>query len=441
MTAAKRFGHRVSRAIVAALLAISASVLAATPVFAAPSVQPSQRVTKWVNVRSGPGTQSPIIAHLAPGQSVELIDVVPGWYVVRLVDGRTGYVSRGWTTRTAEAAAGAVSYRLHLIDVGTGLAVFVEGRGFAILYDGGCNDDTALGAHNRLLAYLRHARPDLTTLDHVILSHPHRDHVELLPDILAIYQIRNVWDSGRPNPICSYRAFLRTIRDKAILYHDADGLSGPHQVSLSAKTCYGRQEPAEQVQIPHAAHIQTGVPIALGNGASMTFLHADATEQESFNENSLVMALDLGRSRILFMGDAEAGGRHGPSSSPAASSVEGELLACCAAALRSDILVAGHHGSKTSSRTATLDAIGAYVFLVSAGPTRYATVTLPDHEVIEEFERRGTVYRTDRNDTACKTDAAKIGTDNDNQPGGCDNLVLTLDSLGHIAAAYDESAD
>jgi len=74
---------------------------------------------------------------------------------------------------------------MHAIDVGTGLALFVEGADFTLLYDGGSNDDTARGNQNRILAYLKSVRPDLTTLDHVILSHPHKDHVELLPDVLA----------------------------------------------------------------------------------------------------------------------------------------------------------------------------------------------------------------------------------------------------------------
>jgi competence protein ComEC len=120
--------------------------------------------------------------------------------------------------------------------------------------------------------------------------------------------------------------------------------------------------------------------------------------------------------------------------------VEGKLLACCASALRADILVAGHHGSKTSSRTAFLDKVGAYVFLVSAGPKRYATVTLPDAEVIDELETRGTVYRTDSDDPACLVDPAKIGPDNDNQPGGCDNVLVSIDAAGEIHAEYRRSA-
>lgn len=421
------------------LLVLTASL--ASPLQAATEIRASDRVVRWVNVRQAPASNTPTIERLEPGESAELIEVVPGWYLVRLPDGRTGYVSRGWTIRSDEPSAFAPQYFVHAIDVGTGLAIFVEGPGFTLLYDGGSNDDTARGARNRLTAYLRHLRPAMTSIDHVIISHPHRDHVELLPDVLGSYTVGNVWDSGRTNPICSYRALLRLVRARQIPYHDAHANGGPHSVPLEQKQCYGQFEPAETIVFPHAEPIRQGQPIALGPGASLTFLHADASDQESFNENSLVALVELGRSRVLLMGDAEAGGRKAPNILPAPHSVEGELLNCCASALRTDILVAGHHGSKTSSRTAFLDRAGAYVFLVSAGPTRYASVTLPDQEVIDEFTERGTVYRTDIDDPSCRQNPAKIGTDNDDQPGGCDNILVSIDADGEIRTAYRRGAD
>ena len=141
--------------------------------------------------------------------------------------------------------------RIHAIDVGTGLAIFVEGRDFTLLYDAGSNDDFARGAPpapalaaNRVVAYLRAVRPDLTTIDHVILSHPHKDHSELMPDVLAAYRVRNVWNSGALNRICSYRGLLGNTRDEAgVAYHDALGGTGPHVADFPAQTCYGRPLP------------------------------------------------------------------------------------------------------------------------------------------------------------------------------------------------------
>jgi beta-lactamase superfamily II metal-dependent hydrolase len=78
-----------------------------------------------------------------------------------------------------------------------------ERQDFNLLYDGGSNDDLARGASNRVVAYLKAIDPTLTTINHVVLSHPHRDHVELLPDVISAYTVNDVWDSGAVNPICT----------------------------------------------------------------------------------------------------------------------------------------------------------------------------------------------------------------------------------------------
>ena len=80
----------------------------------------------------------------------------------------------------------------------------------------------------------------------------------------------------------------------------------------------------------------------------------------------------------------------------------------------------------TSSRTAFLDAIGASQFIVSGGPTRYGSVTLPDAVVVTELARRGTVWRTDLSDASCGTNGTKIGPDNDGNAGGCDNIRIDI---------------
>src|SRR5262249_40808501 len=85
------------------------------------------------------------------------------------------------------------SYRIHLIDVGTGLSILVQGADFAMLYDAGTNDSDE--RPSRVIAYLAAAigqsGPDdlcsyppgsassshkAIAIDHVVLSHPHYDH-------------------------------------------------------------------------------------------------------------------------------------------------------------------------------------------------------------------------------------------------------------------------
>ena len=60
----------------------------------------------------------------------------------------------------------------------------------------------------------------------------------------------------------------------------------------------------------------------------------------------------------------------------------------------------GYHGSRTSSRRALLDAVGASVFVVSSGQED-GSVVLPDADIVAELEARGQLFRTDVDDAAC----------------------------------------
>ncbi len=339
----------------------------------------------------------------------------------------------------------AGTFIVHTIDVGTGLAVFVEGHDFTLLYDAGSNDDFARGAGNRVIAYLRAVRRDLTTIDHLILSHPHKDHVEMMDDVLGTYAVRNVWDSGALNPTCGYRAFLdAVVAETGVTYHDALGSGGTHDATFpaSSASCHGRVRPGGVVSVPRGSQIAQGTAVPLGAGARMTILHADGTAGAShYNDASVVTRLDLGTRQILLAGDAEAGARNPPSTPPTPTSVEGQLLACCTPALRSDVLVVGHHGSMTSSRVPFLNAVAARHFVVSVGPMKYSGTMLPDASVITELSSRGTVWRTDLNDATCGTNPRKIGRDNDGKAGGCDNVRIVINPQGAIAAGYNRGSD
>jgi beta-lactamase superfamily II metal-dependent hydrolase len=345
-------------------------------------VVPSPDVTTRVIVRESASSQSAQIGSLVPGQQLELVGSVPNWHEVRLPNGTLGFVSKRWTQVIASAApptppaAGAPTFTIDVVDVGTGLGILVRGADFTLVYDAGSNDDKARGPGNRMLAYLKAVAPTLTTIDHLILSHPHQDHVELLPDLFAAYDVRQVWDSGRINDICGYRAFLTAVRDEpGVQYHNALQDFGTRNYAFGerASGCYGNPAPAVTVTLTQASRI-TDSSIPLGQNASMKILHADGGVHSSFNENSLVVRLDLGTTRVLLMGDAEAGGRNAPSTPPSSTSIEGALVTCCASELAAQVLIVGHHGSRSSSRTALLDAVGASVFVVSSGRSRMAPI-------------------------------------------------------------------
>lgn len=417
-----------ARILIAGLVLASASFA----IVQAEEVTPSARVVRSVVVRANPTTAARALAALRPGQSLPLIGQVPGWYRVDLGEGRTGYVSKAWTRETPEgprlvaeglrqSGAGDV-YRIHVVDVGTGLAVFLRGPDFTLVYDAGSNDDKALSGQDRFLAYLRLTNPDLKVIDHLILSHAHQDHVLMIPDVMRAYQIRNVWDSGRMFETCAYRSFLEAVADEpGVLYHEVEGAPGDRRVQLPN----GCSRPSSTITL-HRGEAITEAPVPLGARASITFLHRDTAPHADPNENSLVARLDLGPVRILLPGDAEGGERRDPSTAPDPGSVEAKLLACCRELLRADVEIVGHHGSKTSSRTAFIDAIGAKIFVISSGPLTYSGTRLPDAEIVEELEARGQLWRTDVEDQACSSNPAKVGPDADGRAGGCDNILLTI---------------
>jgi hypothetical protein len=104
-------------------------------------------------------------------------------------------------------------------------------------------------------------------------------------------------------------------------------------------------------------------------------------------------------------------------------------------------MIAGHHGSRTSSRRALLDAVGASVFVVSSGPTKYGSVVLPDADIVSELQSRGQVFRTDTNDAACEINPSKIGPDNDGHAGGCDNIRLVIGGTPAVQTTVFHGAD
>jgi len=320
----------------------------------------------------------------------------------------------------------AGTYRIHLIDVGTGLSILVQGTDFNLLYDAGSNDKAEKPA--RVLAYLAaaigpsgddlcgdKASGDRKLIDQVVLSHPHFDHASALDLVVHCYDIRDIWDSGRVNDAVFYRAFLEAVSKSAATYHTAASVPSDHVVGVKGT----------EIEIPKWERFSEGDSVPLGAaGAKFTILHAEAKKLPDPNQNSVVIAVELGSARLLLVGDAESGERRDPSDPP--GDVEEFLIDHHAKEIRADILQVGHHGSKTSSRRAFLQAVHPHLALVSSGPKLYGHTVLPDAAVIEELHHVGAqVLRTDERgerDDSCPH--AKLGPQDG--PGGCDSYIITV---------------
>lgn len=287
------------------------------------------------------------------------------------------------------------SYDLHVFDVGTGLSLLVTGEDFSLLYDAGSNDDRGVEESNRVLAYLGLSLAE-PRLDHVFVSHPHRDHIGLLPDVLTRYEVANYWDSGLVVDTDVYKNLMTTLEGSSAVTHHG------------------------------GADFLTGQEIPLGRRASAKVLSVRPGARDA-NDASIVLRLDLGGQRILLMGDATGGERANPEEPPAKRSVEAELVGLPAKELASEVLVVGHHGSKTSSRRAFLDKVRPKLAIISSGPMPYGRVVLPDAEVVDALVKSGAeVLRTDEEDEACRKNPEKVGTDADGSPGGCTAFTIRL---------------
>jgi competence protein ComEC len=315
-----------------------------------------------------------------------------------------------------------------MIDVGTGLAILLQGHDFNLLYDAGTNDPAekplrvvsylalAIGASgdDTCVAKGEAAPSQRVALDHVVLSHPHLDHGSALDLVVHCYDVKHVWDSGRVNDAAFYRDFLTAVAaSRTASYHTAADVPTDRVVGVKGA----------EIKIARWERFSESDTVKLGEAATFTILHADAKKKPDPNQNSVVISVELGAARVLLVGDAESGERKDPNEP--AGDVEQFLLDHHATAVRADILQVGHHGSKTSSRRAFLDAVKPRVALVSSGPKLYGKVTLPDAEVIGALKQLGAeILRTDERDADCPV-AQRIG--GNSGPGGCDSYLITIE--------------
>jgi competence protein ComEC len=132
-------------------------------------------------------------------------------------------------------------------------------------------------------------------------------------------------------------------------------------------------------------------------GVRFAMLHPEAADYEKparkTNHMSCVLSVENGAGRVLLTSDIEAVD-------------EQALLARSPAALRSDILLAPHHGSRTSSTPAFIAAVGAREVIYPVGyRNRYGH---PRPDVVERYGD-SRQWRTDRDGELRITLSEKIG--------------------------------
>lgn len=233
---------------------------------------------------------------------------------------------------------GDVACRVHFINVDQGDSILIESEGEYMLIDAGENNQGEI-----VVNYLNSL--GITTLDYIIGTHPHSDHIGGMDDVLDAFTIEK---AILPNTTYNTKTYQSVL----------DGIAEQNTETIWA---------------------EVGATYTLGDASFMIIAPAkdDYTDP---NDWSVGIKLVCGESSFVMCGDAEAG-------------AEKDILAT-GIDLEADVLKCGHHGSSTSTSEAFLKAVNPTYAVISCGVNnKYGH---PHAEVIARLEDDDVLYyRTD----------------------------------------------
>jgi len=226
----------------------------------------------------------------------------------------------------------------HFIDVGQGDSALITTDGGAVVIDVG-----SVSEGERVAEYIN---TYTQSVDYLILTHPHEDHMGSADKILKYTDVKNVIMPAAASDAAFFSRFLEMVEKKEVNVIEA---------------------------VP-------GDVYTVGE-LTLTILAPLEREYDNVNNYSVVTRVEVGDTSALFTGDAEA-------------EVEDALLAAYGGELDCDLLKAGHHGSGTSSTWDFLLATAPTAAVISCG--RGNSYGHPHGEVLADLEELGVeVFRTD----------------------------------------------
>ncbi|MCC8073986.1 MAG: MBL fold metallo-hydrolase [Clostridiales bacterium] len=230
---------------------------------------------------------------------------------------------------------------VHYLDVGQGDSEFIElPNGECMLIDAGEKENA-----DYVVETIQNYGYD--TINYVVATHPHTDHIGAMADVIDEFSIDEVYMPKAVSTSATYENLLETISDK----------------NLEITTA------------------KSGVSVYSDSELDIEFLAPVGTDYSDLNNFSAVLKITYNETSFLFTGDAE-------------DTAEEEMLENCYYELDCDVLKVGHHGSRYSSTEDFLNAVTPQYAVIEVGEGN--SYGHPHDEAIERLENIGAeILRTD----------------------------------------------
>jgi beta-lactamase superfamily II metal-dependent hydrolase len=262
---------------------------------------------------------------------------------------------------------------VYFFDVGQGDSILINMDGKNILIDGG---PTAAGS--TLLGYLSNA--NITHLDFLVATHPHEDHIG---GLIAVME--------------------STITVDVVLYNGYNYTSQTFQDFLTL---------AEQHNLTLAERNDVYFLSATTNFTILSPIQPHEFAETDLNVNSIVLKLQVSNVNFLFAGDATANAE--------------QSMLNAGLSVNSEVLKVGHHGSRSGTSQAFLDAVNPTYAVISAGINNI--YGHPHEETVQRLLEKGVItYGTYVSGTIVfTTDGSTVTVQNNPEPIPESLSALTL---------------
>jgi competence protein ComEC len=243
---------------------------------------------------------------------------------------------------------------VNFFDVGQGDAIFiVSPQRHQILIDGG-PDSTILEKLGKEMPFWDRS------IDLIILTHPEKDHLAGLIEVLKRYKVENILWTGVVRDTAEFKEWEKLIKkEKAKI-----------KIAQANQKVKWSKSDIDQIEILYPFEDSSGQEFKNSNNTSVV-------AKLIFNENSFLFTGDIYKSveKKLLEHYVLNQVKHNP--------------------IDSDVLKVGHHGSKTSTSEEFLKAITPEIAVIQVGENNYGH---PHPEVLLNLEKFAIeILRTDKN--------------------------------------------